>query len=165
MSCFIRGPAVASDSSSPLLSFGQPSYFVEFSVLVPQVLAGYVVLFRFTLLSLPALPGYSASPGSSSDSADMLSLMRLVMEQVFLQKLTKQIQTLTASFQSAIDRVCSDFDKEKTERLEAQKNLQERMAALEHANSLPKPLNSSGFQGCEYRKDPCMCVCLVDIVF
>ena len=51
-----------------------------------------------------------------------------------------------------------DLEKEKTERLEAQKSLQERITALEHTNSLPKPPISSGVQGREYKNDPCMCV-------
>ena len=132
MSCFISGPSVASDSSSHLPTFGQPSCFVESSLLVPQVPEGYVVPSRSTLPTVPALPGFSASPGSSSDSADMPAQMRVMMEQVVSQKLTEQTQTLTQSFQVSIDSVRSDLEKEKTERLEAQKSLQERMAALEH---------------------------------
>ena len=62
-----------------------------------------------------------------------------MMEQVVSQKLIEQTQTLTLSFQTSIDSIRSDLEKEKTERLEAQKNLQEKMAALAYANPFFKP--------------------------
>ena len=79
--CFMSGPDLARDSAPASPTSGQPSFFVEASVLVPQVPAGYVVPSHSTLPSVPALPDFSASAGSSLDS-DMLSQMRLMMEQV-----------------------------------------------------------------------------------
>ena len=108
MYCFMNGPDSARDSALASPTSGQPSCSVETSLLVLQAPERYVVPSRSTLLSVLALPGFSASAGSSSDS-DMLSQMRLMMEQVVSQKLTEQTQTLTQSFQSSIDSVRSNL--------------------------------------------------------
>ena len=126
----MSGPDLARDSAlaSPIPTSGQLSCFVETSLLVPQVPEGYVVPSRFMLPSVPALPSFSAS-GSSSDS-DMLSQMRLMMEQLISQKLTEQTQTLTQSFQSSIANMCSDLEKEQTERLEGRRVYKRRWQHL-----------------------------------
>ena len=60
MSCFMCGPDLPRDSALASPTSGEPCCFVETSVLVPQVPKGYVVPSRSTLLSVPALPGFSA---------------------------------------------------------------------------------------------------------
>ena len=84
------------------------------------------------------------------------------MNEVLSQKLSEQSKTLTDSFQSSIESVRSDLEQEKAERVEAQRDLEQRMdhrmAALELSHSSQKHSNSSGSQDREYKKDPCMCV-------